>query len=1215
MDVQPTTSPEVVQSESQAAVDALRRLAATSAAIDRLYEGQPSLAEANAQGAQALLDALPTFWSSAQATGGEVRSIALARHLADVMKEEATLRGLDGTLGQAAAALATRVAATNTGVLPAGVHARELLLGESPHAGSLVVVDDRMPDLALLFTAHGGWEAFDSLERLLNTTRRRLLESVDPEDAFGLEADALAEAKLRGTVGTRELTGGIFDALATRMIDVQLARIALAADDHGLDSDEPDAATRLGDRIRYELSPAAMLDIHAIERLREAMLLEAAMAQRLAGVPDDVRTAWYEARDSYNDTLAAAAMFRMAAGAQAPLTLRAFASRELAAKLATLGIDDSPEAITVEIARIKVLPGPLAAFDPLPGSTTPRQMSLVELACQNIGRFSLDTLHAKDAKGTSLRDRLGHGAVRDMVRDLDIANRHQAHVEQRLRQGPVGALARKLAMTVQVAQMRLEAAEARLSYYLPGEPRSFIDDRDERGFRWVSAALDTPTSQRQVDKHDIVASQIIYRQAALDGILVFASRTPASASRVVMYTPDAPDGISFREFEDRQDAAKRFLYHPAFREYLLDRLPAEFATVSSNGATRRFAGDRLAHWVLGASGDASYTQTVEPFDEREVRGDFLAATYDATVEKYRRDARFLARTTAGADNDALLGYLQTRLNPPAHLAEVAVMDVPASLARMIQASWRFYDHVKAGDTGQAFVAFTDGYVNALNLVVPPYIGGRHIAGAIVRSRTATRGVASSGVRLTTPQVRFDDRYAARGLRKPGKPDQEGIFRVRGQSYVEQEGTLFLVRHDADYGRWRLAPSRGALDANFTGPLIERVDDRWVYALDVGLRGGMRRLRERLRRVAIRDDAAPAGGLVPDGAAVAGPAPNPAAPAAPAPIAMPAVMEPFRAEITAALIDNPSANALVRDDGAYMKLVVKPRSAMILDPLLHPDIAELSAHQRRVFLHELDTRFVLATERAEVLRVRGYAQSDGRRLPSPPPSPGVAQGIDIQSPSISSSTGDPLPPAPTLSPSQQGRWDDALAVARSTPRVPPRRSGASTSATVTEGVPASELVPPDEWPDRMWYFSDRLFEREVWPLLNREGITLGHDAAWVDTARGTRTYPVSVLPPEMPAARLSEALGTSPIQQAGQRDPLAYAMQIDTVHLRDPWRWVGPHHAVPGPGASLELRRRLLPNGEYQYLLQSSQPIRIYSEHIIDLGRRGRRPAPYSALRH
>lgn len=1209
MDVQTIPPHEVMQAESQPSVDALRRLGATRDALISMFETQPSLTESNAAGAQRLIDALPGFWAT--------RTTTLGQHLVSVMKEEATLRRLDGTLGEAAAALAARVVAANDQILPAGMHARELMLGDVPHAGSLIVVDDGLPDMALLFTTHGGWEAFDSPERLLEATRRRLLESVDAADATGLENDEFAEAKTVGAVGWRDITGPFADGLANRMIEVQRGRIALAADDHALDSDEPDATTRLGDRIRYELSPAAMLDVDAIESLREARLLESVVAQRLANVPGEARAAWYEARDTYNETLTAAALLRSAIGMRPALSLHAFASRELASRLAALGIDESPEAISIDIARIKVLPDFLEPLDPLPGSTTARRMSLVEFACQNIGRFSLDTLRAVDADGTSLRDRLGHVAIRSIVRDLDIANRYQAHVEARLRQDPAGVLARKLATTVQAAKMRLEAAEARLSYYIPSEPRSFIDDRDERGFRWVEAVLSMPAGQRHVDKHEIAVSQITYRQVPLDGILIVASRAPNSAPRIVMYTPDAPDGLAFREFENRQDAAKYFLYHPAFREYLLDRLPAEFATVSANGITRQFAGDRLAHWVLGASREASYTLTAEPFAEHEIRGDFLATAYDTTVEKHRRDTRFLARSTADADDDALMSYVQDRfqMNPVAKMASAALADVPASLARLTQASWRLYDHVKAGDSGQAFIAFTEGYVNALNLTVPPFVGGRHVAGAVVRSRTAARGVTSTPVRMSPPRVRFDERYAVRDMRKPGKPDNEGIFRLRGQSYIENDGTLYLVRHDGDYGHWRLAPARGgALDARFTGPLIERVDGRWVYAHDVGLHGGMRRFRERLNRLAIRDQAPPVAAAAPGNAP---PVPPVAAPAvnAPPPLALPAVIEPMRAEIAAALADNPSALALVRTDGTHMKVVVPSRSALIVDPHLHPDIAELSAHQRRVFLHELDTRFPLRAERAEVLDIRGWAQHDGRRIPSPPSSPGVAPGIDVQFPAISSSTDDLPAPAPTLSPGQQARWDDALAAARRMPRVPSRRSGAATGRAATESLPATQLVPRDEWPSRVWYFSDRHFEPEFWPGSNREGITLGPHEAWIDTPHGQRTYPVSVLPPETPTRRLAEALGTSPMQQAGQRDPLGYAIQIDTASLRHPWRPVGPQHAIRGPGGDFELRRRLLPNGEYQYQMTSSDPIRIPSTYIVNAGRRGEQPAPLVPVRY
>lgn len=1196
MDVQPTTSQEVVQPENQAAVDALRRLAITRDAFRRMLDAQPSLNEANLASAQELVDALPRFWGLPETAGGESRSATLGRYLAALMKDDATLRGFDGTLRDDAVRLALQIVGAVDAPLPSGVHARELLLGGAAHAGSLVSFDDNHPGLALLFTAHGGWEAFDSLDRLLESTRRRLLEAVDVADGTGLEPDEFADAKVQGDIGSRDITGAIFVTLANRMVDVQARRVALVVDDFTLDIDVPGAGRDLGDRLREELSPAALLDIDTIAELREARLIEATIKDRLADVPANVRAAWYEARDTYNDALAGTSMLRMATDMRPPLTLRAFASRELAARLASLGIDESPEAIAVDITPGRSLPEPLGFLDPVPGAGGPvRRIPLIDLACQNIGRFSLQTLHATDASGASMDDRLGHAAIRGMVRDLDIGNRYHAHVEERLHRGAVGALARKLAMTVQGARMRMQAAEARLSYYLRGEPRSFIDDRDERGFHWVEAALDAPSGERRVQTHQIDVSQVTYRQVAVDGILVFGSRTPESAPRVVMYTPDAPDGLTFREFADRQDAARRFLYHPAFREYLLDRLPAEFARVLPNGASREFAGDHLAQWVLGSSTDTAYTRTAERFDERRISGDFLAALHDAGVEKQRRDALFLTRSTAEADKDSLFGYLQGRFSvaPVASLATIALTEIPASFSRMMQASWRLYDHVKAGDTGQAVVAFADGYVNALNLVVPPLAGGRHVASAIVRSRAAPRGMASTGVRFAPPAIRFEERYAVNRLRKPGKPDHEGIHRAGGQTYIEQDKTFFLVKLDADYGLWRLAPARGATDTRFTGPLIERVDGNWVYAHDVGLRGGMRRLRERFNRLVVRNGAAPVA-AAPDPAVVQVPLPEPAPD-----IVLPNVMEPHRAEILAVLADNPSVRPMIRADGSSLQFIVRTRSAMIIDPHLHPDIAGLSAHQRRVFLHELDTRFPLVAERMEVLHARGWAGPDGYG-PSPVGSPGATSAGDIQSSVISSSAGETASPLPALSSSQQQRWDAALAVARSSSR----RPALSPGEMAIETLRATEVVPLAEWPDRIWYFSERRFEPRYLRQLLREGIALDAPPGWSGQPESLRSYPVTTLPPEVPGARLADVLGTSPGQQAGQRDPLGYWVQIDLTSARAP-RQPGAHEPPPW-WRGVEMRRRVLPHGEYQYTLQSRWHLSIPTTDIAGVGRRGER---------
>ncbi|WP_156165887.1 hypothetical protein [Luteibacter rhizovicinus] len=314
-----------------------------------------------------------------------------------------------------------------------------------------------------------------------------------------------------------------------------------------------------------------------------------------------------------------------------------------------------------------------------------------------------------------------------------------------------------------------------------------------------------------------------------------------------------------------------------------------------------------------------------------------------------------------------------------------------------------------------------------------------------------------------------------------------------------------------------------------------------------------------------------------------------------------------------LNDNPSAAAFLRSDGSHLKFIVRRRSALIQDTHLHPDLAELSAHQRRIFLHELDTQFPLRAERAEVLDIGGWSQPGGRRVPSRPASPGPMG--DIQSPDISSTTGEVTPALPTLSASQQARWDEALTVARATPRSPQRAPTATVTASPIEDLAATEIVPADQWPERMWYFSDRPFAAQVLPGQARQGVTLEGTTGWLDDAAGARiyTYSLSALPPEMPTPRLSEVLGTSPLHQAGQRDPLGYALQIDTARIRDARAWGDLPHGRRGELA-FDMRRRVLPSGEYQYFLESLVPLHVPSRYIVDTGRRGASPAPLPPVR-
>jgi hypothetical protein len=84
--------------------------------------------------------------------------------------------------------------------------------------------------------------------------------------------------------------------------------------------------------------------------------------------------------------------------------------------------------------------------------------------------------------------------------------------------------------------------------------------------------------------------------------------------------------------------------------------------------------------------------------------------------------------------------------------------------------------------------------------------------------------------------------------------------------------------------------------------------------------------------------------------------------------------------------------------------------------------------------------------------------------------------------------------------------------------------------------------------------------------------------------------------------LGEALGVSPVQQAGGRDPLGYWVQIDTARLRDLQR--DQPVLIEADSHGFDMHRRLLPSGEYQYTLSRlAFPVRFQPGLISGIGRR------------
>jgi hypothetical protein len=838
----PQAPPAIVSAAQQETLDALHRLVAVQAWLAGRQQELPDLPAPPLVAARdTWLDALDAFWrqpiEDAPGANAVPRIDALATRLASVMRDDALVRRLDGTLDAEAAELAERFARSGNGQLPEDLEARSLRVGDVDYAGAIIVLARDHPGLVLRFMPDRGWDVFDGLDALHAETEIYLRQELARRRELpGLRADDTARIiTMERFVGSAPLQTDVFANVARRIAALQRERVYDAWPSAGESTTSP----RFVDEATAALDLHDKLDIFALLVAREVRLATKLNEQRLARVPTPVAQGWRHAMQDYRLARWVASPSDPRRLSDAPLSLAAWIQNELVNAFARRRITVVPDDVQVEINEGEEIPGPV---DATAASAPPTRMSLAEFALRNTGYFDGRRLHVvtagrwSDPAGPSAR------SVREVSRELNLAPRFAEYLRERV-SDPQGRAFRTATMRLQQARMRVDAAEARLATYLPGEPTSFLDDRDERGYRMVEAVLDgpVPATRRHVGDHRITVRQLVYQGAVVSDVLVIGVRDARSSPRVVLYTPDAPDGISFREFSDREAASRQFLYAPAFGEYLLQRLPAEYGEPLPGGIGRRFRvseATRLAHWVLSAPGDGRGTITEAPFEERVVDGDVRTALFDAEIVRQVRDVAWLGRSTAQADREAIGELVRVVLQGtrgPGGLLE----DTLGAVGQALRATWRFYDSVKASDGKQAFLDFTDAYTASLRFVGWPLVAAR---GVRVRLTLPPRGntlrATESAIGPVDARQVLDRRYAVRGIDLgTTRPDALGMYAVNGHRYIRQREHVFELIRDRTSGAWRLARP-GALDGAYPGPALEPLSSGgWRVRTDIGLRGG------------------------------------------------------------------------------------------------------------------------------------------------------------------------------------------------------------------------------------------------------------------------------------------------------------------------------------------------------------------------------------------
>ncbi|MET0255119.1 MAG: DUF6543 domain-containing protein [Luteibacter sp.] len=818
MDALPPSPPAVVTSEHQATLETLGRFMATRDWLDAQSSTLLDALDPPADDAAARRRQLDGFWNASVDGDADASAVtrrsAFTRRLVATLRDEARLRFADGTLDAAAHALVMK--ATLPGMLPPGVVAHELLMGDAVYPGAMVLEDSESPSLFLLFTGHTGWQSFTSLDALYEAFRDIVLASTDTHAPAVMLGDGAAyKVDDHTLVGSRALAADAWSlvvATIERTIALRVAEAATWPDDDSAGHED-----RLRDRMAAAVSLDTWLDPVALVDARETRLVDAAMKTRLARSVKPLAGEWRAAAHAY------AAALRDAAIPVKTLDLPGFARTRLATELHALGIQDAPGTLLLRRHRAGGSAHKVLRWT--------EDSPLVDASLQSIGWLNLAPVEVVGAGDG--RVRLMHGATVDLIRRLDLHASYPAYLDRALRSSPEGARHREQAMHVMSARMRFELEEARATMYIPGATSDLLADHAERGYEFVRAVIDSPDegARRLVDGHAIEVRQLELKGARLVGVLEIGARHIRSVSRVILYTPDAPDGRAFREFADRADAMRGFFADPRFAAYLARRLPASWDGMAPDGTRARFC---LA-CPTGTTRNAAWLDSGSEFIAVPVRADFRAADYDATIARLGLEAERFTRPTAEADFDdaAILGQVALETGLGALPLRVGVV---IAAGRSLHAVWQGAEHLARRDQAAASAAFVDALAMGAELVAARVTARATLRSFFVPARHAAGKLQRVGLPAASRPLPFERRFLATGIDRRRLRSIDGeIFTDGRQHVIEQDGHLFQVTRDQANATWRLAVPGGAATAY--RPPVRYHAGRWAHRRDVGLLGG------------------------------------------------------------------------------------------------------------------------------------------------------------------------------------------------------------------------------------------------------------------------------------------------------------------------------------------------------------------------------------------
>jgi hypothetical protein len=430
----------------------------------------------------------------------------------------------------------------------------------------------------LLYTPNRGLEGFAAFPALNESLSRRLDDPVEKQWLLKSMSHQDA-AKVTPTF----LPTWHYTPMSANFLDLQLSQQLLKQQSdfaHCVDLAKIRGLDQQGflALLAEQLDPRYQFDNYLNLDRNEKTIVHGCMPDWWQALSVDEKSDWLASAKTYGSAMNMLIQTTEAQRRQPELDSKAFIETYLDDLLKTFlsakQVALPSERLSVEIIHYSWPIPPAYPFvrpSPVVDSSLVRRYSLKALAYE-----TADTLRLSNAYSLVVRDpnnaiipQLGLEDIKALVAQIDIDGAFDRFLNARLKTSAYSQTLRMQSDLLALAQMRLGLRAARR------EGLASI------GLSWIAAVLDAPQaatrrtvkSASAAEPAPIQVQFLKINETPLSNLMLIAPATAGERTAVVICTLNAPDGVVFRWFSNKEAFRREFLNNRQFTEYLLLQLP------------------------------------------------------------------------------------------------------------------------------------------------------------------------------------------------------------------------------------------------------------------------------------------------------------------------------------------------------------------------------------------------------------------------------------------------------------------------------------------------------------------------------------------------------------------------------------------------------------------------------------------------------------------